>query len=193
LRRPAFRGIVLAGFGVVAILAGCGGQAEIEAAANSAGREADQIPKIVHPPDLPDNTLPDVLDLAKPNHLGNGDGLGRPGNPQPGAAALAITAGKKAGHDAQAAGHRLAEDTRLTPEEQKELTCFLTEKAIAGELPHSAGGVAVLVGEYFGEDLAEHIPAYKFVQASDDLYDIAEELADHGGVSTENAISIVCG
>jgi hypothetical protein len=180
------------GFAALTILSGCGGQGEVAEAINGGAHAADDLPRDVRLPDAPGGRVPGFEDFGNPNRLGNQDGLGRQGGQNRRAIALALATGRKAGNRAQAVGHELAEDGRLTLEQQKQLTCFLTEKAIDGELPRSPEDAARLVGEYFGQDLAGRVKTYKFVQSADDLYKVAEEVGSNDGVSAETAIALVC-
>ena len=174
------------------ILAGCGGQGEVAEAINGGAHAADHLPRDFHLGDAPDGELPGFQDLEVPNPFRNGVRLGRENGPGRGTIATALGVGRTAGHRAQAIGHQLAEDGRLSPEEQKQLTCFLTEKALTGELPRSPEQVAEEVAEYFGQGMAERIPAYKLLRATDDLYQVAEEVGTRNGVSADTALAIAC-
>lgn len=101
-------------------------------------------------------------------------------------------AGDNAGQRARAAGERLTDGTELSEEEQKNVTCFLTTKALNGELSSNPEVVAEQVFEYFGDRVSGQIPVYKYVGPTEDLFEAVYEAEASGEVSVNTALAIVC-
>jgi hypothetical protein len=169
------------------LLAGCGSESDADQVVNAVRDTDHQAGELPLDPSIPhsDFTLPDgpSHDLRLPSE----DQVGRPSPGQ------LVLSGEQEGHRAQVAGSGLIKKVRLSPEEQKHLTCFLTEKALDHNLAQSPEQVALEVGEYLGEDVEEHIPAYKYARAGEVFWEVAREIEFDGGLSKKTALEVVCG